>query len=132
MKKAPGNSEDNLPAPLLNRLEGLRHILVRNGYLQLKSSKEPGRYWLLRFAVREGGKRHHRAVYIGSDARRQAVGAWLDRIRGRVPGTPEFDAHQAEAALRDMARSLGLPTSLAGEGTNIGRGPGRPPKLKLR
>ena len=131
MKNAPGDTKNELPVSLLNRLEGLRHILVRNGYLQLKREGQ-GRYWLLRFAVREGDKRRHRAVYIGSDARCQAVQKWMDRIRGRVPGTPEFDAHQAEVALRAMARSLGLPTSLAGEGTNVGRGPGHPPKLKLR
>ena len=128
MRKAPGSSDDDLPASLLNRLEGLRHILVRNGYLQLKSSREPGRYWLLRFAVGDGGKRRHRAVYIGSDARCQAVREWLDRIRGRVPGTPEFDARQAEVALRTMARSLGLPASLASALPGVGR----PPKLKLR
>ena len=136
MRKTRGNSEGDLPASLLNRLEGRRHILARNGYLQLDRNVGPGRYWLLRFAVREGGKRRHRAVYIGSDARCEAVRAWLDRIRGRVPGTPEFEAQQAEALIRDMARSLGVPASfastLAGVGTNAGRGTGRPPKLKLR
>ena len=127
MKKAPGDTKNELPVSLLNRLEGLRHILVRNGYLQLKREGQ-GRYWLLRFAVREGDKRRHRAVYIGSDARCQAVREWLDRIRGRVPGTPEFDARQAEVALRTMARSLGLPASLASALPGVGR----PPKLKLR
>ena len=95
-----------LPARLAKRLCELRPILTRRGYLQFTEHKRRGRAWLLRYSTYENGRRRHHSLYVGNDERRQLVQAWLDRVRGKIPHTPEADARRLNESLQKLTARL--------------------------
>ena len=93
--------EDALPLVVQEKLWKLRSILTKRGYLQKRRDKRRGTYWELRLAIQgDDGLRHHLSVYIGNDAQRRRVQYWLDLIRGKVPGTPQFEARRARKLIK--------------------------------
>ncbi len=128
-----------LPSRLAKKLHELRPILMRRGYLQFTDHKRRGQAWLLRYATYETGRRRHHGLYVGNDERRRVVQAWLDRIRGRIPDTPEAGARQLNESLQKLTAGLdpsgGLEQAtarvlqdLAGDHTEK---PGRPSTFRL-
>ena len=126
--------DDDITLVVQEKLWSMRSILRRKGYLQKRSDKKRGTYWELRIAVRgEDDRRHHLSVYVGNDAQRRRVQYWLDLIRGKVPGTPQFEARQVRRRLRiiepllfgSIDRAFRLTLRLRAQAN---RGPGRPPR----
>jgi len=72
-------------SPLGRKLQGLKSVLIGNGYFQRTKDARRGTYWQLRYTtVDEDGKRHRRGLYVGSDERLRFAKEWLDRLRIRA------------------------------------------------
>ncbi|NQT92797.1 MAG: hypothetical protein HQ559_08550 [Lentisphaerae bacterium] len=74
--------EQKWRAKLAGRLEELRPVLAKQGYVQREEDSKRGVRFRLRYAtVDEGGVRHWRTLYIGNSERAEWVRQWLTRIR---------------------------------------------------
>ena len=122
---------DHLPEGLCEKLTPLKPLLQRAGYLQLTDHPRRGRYWQLRFMSHEDGQCHRRGLYIGNDARAEAVRQWLEQIRSQaclqserlreLTDIPELPSEVARVVGRSFRNAVSGSTKRLG----------RPPKSSL-